>query len=491
MIVSKRPQHSPLAPISYPTATELALNHFSLSSSLVSPPSTPPRGHKPSISKPMIWLTRNTSSSSNTSPHNIPAAPKPIRISEPRFDGSLEIFNIKRSGPLGSGAMVVRTPREALSGTSVLFGVEDDGGQRESVFETSPEEGMGLPALLDNPPPPPSKLPLQLSTTPIPTPTNNSSSSLPVKETSTPPCPTRPPPPPPPVSSSTTLRPAIKARTSRSLADNLPPVPPLPVNVSATPPQPPFEPILLSPVPSSAIDPSKIIVTIETSSATHRTTLRTLISRPSYLSSYVTSLLPRKSIAASLYSNASDISELPDNSFNAMFHDHLASSGFISQSSLNIHVFLDRPSAPYAHILSYLRTPLSTPEHPAIIPRAVQLASSSRARLEALLELRDEANYLGLEELFRLCNDEICNRRSMVSHARAGSMSSAASIHSLRTVQEDGEPHGMGRSSSRSSGKSTRVTPSPAAAPGERSRSRAEDEGNAPNSRQPAITSWI
>jgi hypothetical protein len=195
---------------------------------------------------------------------------------------------------------------------------------------------------------------------------------------------------------------------------------------------------------------------------------------------------------ASLYSNASDISELPDNnSFNAMFHDHLASSGFISQSTMNIHIFLDRPSAPYAHILSYLRTPLFNSEHPAIIPRAVQLASSSRARLQALLELRDEANYLGLDELFKLCNEEICNRRSTTIHARGGSMSSSTSIHSLHTVQEGSEPHDMGRSSSRSSGKSTRATTSLAAAPRQRSRDREENRANTPNSRHHAITSWI
>ncbi|KAG2042368.1 hypothetical protein BDR03DRAFT_990647 [Suillus americanus] len=479
MIVPRRPQHPP-PPISQ--TTELALHHFSTP---VSPPSTPPRDHRPSTSKPMIWLTRNTSSSSNTSPHGVVATP--IRISEPRFNSSLEIFNVRRSGPLGSGAMVVRTPQEALSGTSTLFDDEDDGRQRESASEAHPKEAMGLPMLSDGPPPVPSKSSLESSTPTISTSTHGSSSSLPAKDTSAPPCPSRPPPAP--MMSTAILRPVIKTKTSPSLAENLPPVPPLPVNVSATPPQPPFEPILLSPVPSSTIDPSKIIVTIETSSATHRTTLRTLISRPSYLSSYVTSLLPRKSVVASLYSNASDISELPGNSFNAMFHDHLASSGFISQSTMNIHIFLDRPSAPYVHILSYLRTSL-TSEHLAIVPRAVQLASSSRARLEALLELRDEANYLGLEELFKLCNDEICSRRSTAIHARAGSMSSSASIHSLHTVQEGGEPYDMGRSSSRSSGKSTRVAPSPAA-PRERSRDRAENRANTPNSRKHAITSWI
>lgn len=142
----------------------------------------------------------------------------------------------------------------------------------------------------------------------------------------------------------------------------------------------------------------------------------------------------------------------------------------------------------YAHILSYLRTPLFNSEHPATIPRAVQLASSSRVRLEALLELRDEANYLGLDELFKLCNDEICNRHSTAIHAR---MSSSASIHSLHTVQEGGEPCGMDRSSSRSSGKSTRATPPPAVVPRERSRSRGANRANTPNSRQTAITSWI
>jgi len=149
------------------------------------------------------------------------------------------------------------------------------------------------------------------------------------------------------------------------------------------------------------------------------------------------------------------------------------------------------PYCRYIHILSYLRTPLSTSEHPAVIPRAVQLASSSRARLEALLELRDEANYLGLEELFKLCNDELCSRPSMVSHARAGSVSSAASIHSLHTVQEDSEPLDTGRSCSRSSGKSTPMAPSPNAALSERSRSRGENGENVPSSRQTPITSWI
>lgn len=330
----------PIPPISYPITAQSHLNQFFQSPPPPSPPTTPPRGHKPSISKPMTWLTRHTSSSSNTS-QDVTAAPKPIRISEPRFDNSLDIFNPKRSGPLGSGAIVVRTPQEALSGTTVLY---NDRAQRASDLDPLSEEGMAFPAVPDTPPPPPSK---ELSTMPTrqlptPTPTNTSSSSLPLREMHISPCPTRPPP----LSLSSSLRPALKTSSSTSLPDNILPVPSLPIHISPTPPQPPFEPILLSAIPSSAIDPSKIIVTLETSSETHRTTLRSLISRPSYLSNYVTSLFPRKSVAVSLYSSASDISELPDSSFNAMFHDHLASSGFIPQSSLNIHIFLDRPSAP-------------------------------------------------------------------------------------------------------------------------------------------------
>jgi hypothetical protein len=143
----------------------------------------------------------------------------------------------------------------------------------------------------------------------------------------------------------------------------------------------------------------------------------------------------------------------------------------------------------YAHILSYLRTPLSTPEHPAIVPRAVQLGSSSRTRLEALLELRDEANYLGLEELFRLCNDELFSRRSVAHQARG----SVSSLHSLHTVQEDTEPRETGRSSSRSSSKSTRAAPQTNGTIRERSRSRSREENaeNTPSSRQAQIASWI
>ncbi|KAH7920176.1 hypothetical protein BV22DRAFT_1199102 [Leucogyrophana mollusca] len=446
MIVPKRLHHSP--PPSSSISPELALGP-SQSSPLASPPSTPPRGHRPSISKPMTWLTRSsTSGSSHSAPY---AAPKPIRISEPKFDNSLEIFNIKRGGALGSGAIVVRTPQEALSSTTdQLFDFFDEDEENSGVDgneDAETERGRDLPSPPHSPPPPPppakskSPRPVVLSRT-SPIPTSRSSPSLPLRESSTPPCPTRPPPPAPIAAPITTLRPSLKPR-SVSSSEYSPPVPALPANVPASPPPPPFEAILLSSVPSSAIDPSKIIVTLETSTMTHRTTLQTLTSRPSFLSSYITSLFPRKSETASLRSHASDLSSGPDSSFSAMFHDHLASSGLLSQSSSNIHIFLDRPSAPYAHILTYLRSSPTSAEHPAMLPRAAQLVSSSRSRLEALLELRDEASYLDLDELYKLCNDEINQRQSIVipTHVRGASGSSSASIHSLHTLRERSEPN--------------------------------------------------
>jgi hypothetical protein len=92
----------------------------------------------------------------------------------------------------------------------------------------------------------------------------------------------------------------------------------------------------------------------------------------------------------------------------------------------------------YEHILAYLRSAPSTPDSPATLPRAVQLISSPSARLQALLELRDEASYLDLDELHKLCNDEIQRRESAFSHTRIGSTSSASlrSVHSVHTFRE-------------------------------------------------------
>jgi hypothetical protein len=67
-------------------------------------------------------------------------------------------------------------------------------------------------------------------------------------------------------------------------------------------------------------------------------------------------------------------------------------------------------------------------------------------RLEALMELRDEAAYLQLEGLRKLCIDEIRHRQSPKLHARglssctiASNHSMNASVSSLHTLLEKGE----------------------------------------------------
>ena len=102
----------------------------------------------------------------------------------------------------------------------------------------------------------------------------------------------------------------------------------------------------------------------------------------------------------------------------------------------------------YTHILAYLRTPLSTPEQPATLPRAVQLTTTSSSRLEALLELRDEAKFLDLEELYDLCCNELRARHYLAltrgsQHARGMSSASisAGSVRSLGTLRENDETH--------------------------------------------------
>lgn len=333
MTLSKHFQRSPSH------ISELAPS-FSSPELVASPPATPPLGHhKHTLSKPMSWLSR---SSSSTSCRSIPqAAPKPTRISEPKLGSSLEQFNFHRSGPLGSGATIVRTPQEALSYSHRAFElINEEGGVKGDILlhDTEKDEIRLLPPLPSSPPLPP--LPdisdaeaedrQSVSSTPsvplsdhVPHPRSSSSAS-----------------PAPHRSSS---RPTLLAHSrapSRS-------TPVLPADVDPIPPPPPFEAILLSSIPEGAVDPSKVIVTLETCTTTYRTLLRSLVSRPSHLSRYITSLLSPVSETTSIYSNTSDTSLAQHgNWFNSVFREHLASSGCLPQSSAGIHVFLDRPSAP-------------------------------------------------------------------------------------------------------------------------------------------------
>ncbi|KAI0938091.1 hypothetical protein AcW1_004823 [Taiwanofungus camphoratus] len=400
----------------------------------VSPPMTPPRPRRPSISSPITWLTRTSTSSSG---HSAPYAPsKPVRISEPKFANAFDALTQPRGGALGSGATVVRTPQEALAGPRCLspFGTDREGIPVDVAEEEEDEDD--LPEHTSRPESPP--LP------PIP---DVSESAENHERPQVPPRPTRllPAAPEPTVSeptasSSSTLRPSLKTR-SPPTSDYFPPVPALPANLSCSPPQSPFEPILISSPPAGGVDPSRIIVSLETSTVTHKTALQTLLSRPSFLATYLNGLRfsrGRDTDADSLRSDTSDA----DSSFNSIFRHHLASSGLLSQTSTSIHIFLDRPSAPYAHILTYLRSPPSTPENPAVLPRAVQLTGSSSARLEALLELRDEALYLDLDELYKLCTEELRLRQSPPAlglHVRGLSSASHGSLRSVTTLREIAE----------------------------------------------------
>ncbi|KAI0750699.1 hypothetical protein C8Q80DRAFT_1099343 [Daedaleopsis nitida] len=420
----------------------------------MSPP-TSPRGRtktrRPSVSSPMTWLTRASSSASIQS---VPYAPsRPVRISEPRFANPVEAMTLPRTGVLGAGAMVVRTPQEALAGPRASASSPDllaRTWRSPSPPHLAAREHEDRD-YFDRPGSPHYRQSLTMTgkeaTDQVDTETIDSHSTyMPATVPGHPPAPTRPPPSLPSIpdyDSDLALRATSPLRPNKSPLDFFPAVPPLPAGVVATPPQSPFSAILVSPVPNSSSDPSKIIVSLETSTATHRTTMSTLTSRPSHLASYLLGLFPSsESDTQSVYSTASDV----DSSFNSIFNHHLASTGILVQSSTSIHIFLDRPSAPYAHILTYLRSPTSTPDSSAILPHGARL-NGCASRVEALIELHDEAAYLGLEELQRLCADELRHRQpsppglgGLGLHMRGLSNGSSKSLHTLREAVEPIEP---------------------------------------------------
>ncbi|TFK43479.1 hypothetical protein BDQ12DRAFT_731497 [Crucibulum laeve] len=428
-----RASHTPThPPISYP----LNSGRPSSQSTIVppSPPQTPPTGRRPSISNTMHWLSRTSTQSSTSTPYS---PSKPTRISEPKLARSIELLAQPRSGVLGAGATVVRTPDEALRETGVRLTYDGKANEqaREASARVKEFDSKKRATAPEEPPSPPTSPPLP----PLPMPGDNEEEILEAETEAEPmkmpPRPTRAPPsapslPPtnnqPSPSFQPSLRPSLKQRTSSSAEETFP-VPPLPANIPLCPSSPPFRPILMSEVPGGQVDPSKIIVTIETCTTTFKTTLETIYSRPSHLSSYVSSLFPRQrshSTASSVYSTASDDMEA--------YHHHLASQGLLSQASFNLHIFLDRPSAPYTYILNYLRSPVGSLECPEILPRGVQLHSSSHARLDSLIELRDEAAYLKLDDLHKMCTDEIRLRHGPRFHTRGNSSTSTAgSVHSL------------------------------------------------------------
>ena len=302
----------------------------------------------------MTWLTRASSSASIQSGPYAPS--RPVRISEPRFANPVEAMTLPRTGVLGAGAIVVRTPQEALAGPRASASSPDLLARTRSpspryLLSREPDE-HGLFDRPDSPPLPP--IPdndadyieeEELETEEVET-VDSHSTFMPAT-TAHPPPPTRPPPSLPSIpdydSDLAPVRATSPLRPHKSPLDFFPPVPPLPAGVIASPPQSPFSAILVSPAPNSSADPTKIIVTLETCTATQRTTMSTLTSRPSHLASYLLGLLPSsESDTQSVYSTTSET----ESSFNSIFNHHLASSGILAQASTNLHIFLDRPSAP-------------------------------------------------------------------------------------------------------------------------------------------------
>lgn len=90
----------------------------------------------------------------------------------------------------------------------------------------------------------------------------------------------------------------------------------------------------------------------------------------------------------------------------------------------------------YKHILSYLRSSPS-PYHPDVLPRSLQFfTQGTEFQLEDLIQVRDEAAFLNLEGLHKLCVDEIRLRYDNSASSRLSIQSLQASVHSLHTVLE-------------------------------------------------------
>ncbi|KAG8749392.1 hypothetical protein FRC12_013436 [Ceratobasidium sp. 428] len=390
------------------------------------------------------WLNRSSGHAPNS------PATKVMQISDPQPTNPYDAA-AKAPGALGKGATVVRTPNQARTAS---FPSSETPNEKDE-FETLPVVDTKPPVPQEVMPPTQPLIPRRESPAPIPRrespvprriespkpthdfPMSARASPIPsgirslhtsksyshLQRESTSPLHRHAPLPLNLVSSSRQplLRSALSKPPSPTKPTNGPFLPLLPPprqspKEAPTTPLLPFHPVLLSGVPTHPIPPSQVVVTLETSTLSQRTTVATLTSRPSRLASYLQALVPSAS------------KEVPstDASFSSLFAAHLAQAGLVPQAQGShsglIHIFLDRPSAPYAHILTYLRTGSGAT---GVLPRSASLAlNADPARVEALCELRDEARYLELAELAELCDKEL--------RARAPKLRNATSSSSLR-----------------------------------------------------------
>ena len=132
-------------------------------------------------------------------------------------------------------------------------------------------------------------------------------------------------------------RPAPASLSAPSTPVDHPPIPPDPSLTLLSAPAPSFSPILLSP-PGSVSHLSNAIVVLETCTTTYKSTLTTLCSQPSFLADYLNSLAkPRISASSSIYSSES--TDLDGN-------HRPVSQGRSTSCSASFHIFLDRSSPP-------------------------------------------------------------------------------------------------------------------------------------------------
>lgn len=338
MLATHRPTtHNSHPPISYPV----------LLTDFPPQPLSPPlprsmsirshRGRLPSLSGPMSWLNRSSSTSSNTHPTRVP------------HSKASTIASIKH-GNFGSGVTIVRTPQEALvgAGVSVEYTSDQENENREAEQDEEEEEEQTRQDRARQPPsraeqadapsvppaysPPRSSLPLSKSTPTLPLKDKDARSTRSGR-----------PAPSLPSASETPILLTQKKLPPPPLSTLFPAVPPLPAHLATPPSSPPFDCVLLSPIPPNAIDFSKVLVTLETCTATHRTTFNSLTSRPSHLANYLNSLF--SDVDEELDPDSASLGSRAENgSFNSIFHNHLTASGLLSQSAYHIHIFLDRAS---------------------------------------------------------------------------------------------------------------------------------------------------
>ena len=284
------------------------------------------------------WLSRSPNLQNSSTSYIASKSLKVVR--------SIDLISASRSRTLGSGATIVRTPDDALRDMGVRVKylestpkLASENQEPEKTVKSKHRRGPSKQPILSPPISPP--LP------PLPLPEEDEEKQLEGETIIATPRPNRLLPPAPDLHRSPSRRSSMKfpkafsITHSNSSSEEPPSVPPLPAHIAAFTQPPPFSPILVSEPSSLMVNRSKVIVTLETSTQTYRTTLPTLTSRLSHLSNYLLTLYRRSDAASALSSMYSNESEDA-----ALYRQHLTSQGLVPTSA-NVHIFLDRPSAPY------------------------------------------------------------------------------------------------------------------------------------------------